>query len=35
MFTNKQVDDLTRMFKLFSKIPKGLDPVANMFKQVL
>ncbi|GJX75605.1 hypothetical protein Tco_0322416, partial [Tanacetum coccineum] len=26
------VDDLTRMYKLFSKIPEGLDPVDNMFK---
>lgn len=23
------------MFRLFSKIPKGLDPVANIYKQVL
>jgi len=28
------VDDLSRMYRLFSKITKGLDPVANMFKQV-
>ncbi|KAI3856428.1 hypothetical protein MKW98_008880, partial [Papaver atlanticum] len=25
--------DLTRMYNLFSKIPKGLDPVSLMFKQ--
>ncbi|KAM7257293.1 hypothetical protein ACFE04_013034 [Oxalis oulophora] len=26
-------DDLSRMFRLFSKIPKGLDPVSSIFKQ--
>lgn len=30
-----QVEDLSRMYRLFFKIPKGLDPVANIFKQVL
>ncbi|GKA53700.1 reverse transcriptase domain-containing protein [Tanacetum coccineum] len=31
----QEVDDLTRMYKLFSKIPEGLglDPVAKMFTQ--
>ncbi|PWA91453.1 cullin [Artemisia annua] len=33
LLRDDKVDDLTRMYKLFSKIPKGLDPVANMFKQ--
>ncbi|XP_076950361.1 cullin-1-like [Bidens hawaiensis] len=33
LLQDDKVDDLTRMFRLFSKIPKGLDPVANMFKQ--
>ncbi|KAB1205027.1 Cullin-1 [Morella rubra] len=28
------VDDLARMFRLFSKIPRGLDPVSSIFKQV-
>lgn len=28
------MEDLSRMFRLFSKIPKGLDPVSNIFKQV-
>ncbi|GJY78842.1 reverse transcriptase domain-containing protein [Tanacetum coccineum] len=33
--TLEKVDDLTRMYKLFSKIPEGLglDPVAKMFTQ--
>ena len=29
-----KVDDLSRMFRLFSKIPRGLDPVSQIFKQV-
>ncbi|KAI7747697.1 hypothetical protein M8C21_029035, partial [Ambrosia artemisiifolia] len=33
LLQDDKVEDLTRMFRLFSKIPKGLDPVANMFKQ--
>ncbi|XP_073283891.1 cullin-1-like isoform X2 [Primulina huaijiensis] len=28
-----KVDDLSRMYRLFHKIPKGLEPVGNMFKQ--
>ncbi|KAI3862007.1 hypothetical protein MKW98_020499, partial [Papaver atlanticum] len=28
-----KTEDLTRMYNLFSKIPKGLDPVSLMFKQ--
>ncbi|PWA40781.1 Cullin [Artemisia annua] len=31
--TTPQVDDLSRMYRLFSNIPKGLDRVLNMFKQ--
>lgn len=29
-----KVEDLSRMFRLFSKIPRGLDPVSSIFKQV-
>ena len=29
-----RVEDLSRMYRLYHKIPKGLDPVANVFKQV-
>ena len=29
-----QVDDLSRMYRLFCRIPKGLEPVAQIFKQV-
>ncbi|KAB1214024.1 Cullin-1 [Morella rubra] len=28
-----EVEDLARMFRLFSKIPRGLDPVSSIFKQ--
>lgn len=28
-----QKDDLARMYRLFSRIPKGLDPVADAFKR--
>ncbi|KAK4855124.1 hypothetical protein QYF36_004232 [Acer negundo] len=28
-----KVEDLSRMFKLFSKIPKGLDPISSIFMQ--
>ena len=28
------MEDLSRMFRLFSKIPRGLDPVSSIFKQV-
>ncbi|GJY09755.1 retrovirus-related pol polyprotein from transposon TNT 1-94 [Tanacetum coccineum] len=36
LLRDDKVGDLTRMYKLFSKIPKGLrlDPVAKMFTQV-
>ncbi|GJX60519.1 cullin-1 [Tanacetum coccineum] len=35
LLRDDKVDDLTRMYKLFSKIPEGLglDPVAKMFTQ--
>ncbi|GJT45878.1 cullin-1-like protein isoform X2 [Tanacetum coccineum] len=33
LLCDDKVDDLRRMYKIFSQIPKGLDPVANMFKQ--
>lgn len=32
--SNVQCEDLSRMFRLFSKIPRGLDPVSSIFKQV-
>lgn len=28
-----QTDDLARMYRLFQRIPKGLDPVAEIFKE--
>ncbi|KAL3517467.1 hypothetical protein ACH5RR_020056 [Cinchona calisaya] len=33
LLRDDKVDDLSRMYRLFHKVPKGLDPVANMFKQ--
>ncbi|KAH7513337.1 hypothetical protein FEM48_Zijuj12G0189400 [Ziziphus jujuba var. spinosa] len=33
LLRDDKVEDLSRMFSLFSKIPKGLDPVSNIFKQ--
>lgn len=33
LLRDDKVEDLTRMFRLFSKIPQGLDPVSNTFKQ--
>lgn len=29
-----KVEDLSRIYRLYHKIPKGLDPVAAVFKQV-
>jgi len=29
-----KVEDLSRMYRLYHKIPKGLDPVSTIFKQV-
>ncbi|KAJ1395195.1 Winged helix-like DNA-binding domain superfamily [Sesbania bispinosa] len=34
LLRDDKVVDLSRMFRLFSKIPRGLDPVSSMFKQV-
>lgn len=31
--TCTQTDDLARMYRLFHRIPKGLEPVAEIFKQ--
>ncbi|KAL5541814.1 hypothetical protein UlMin_009524 [Ulmus minor] len=33
LLRDNKVEDLSRMFRLFSKIPRGLDPVSNIFKQ--
>ncbi|KAG7028969.1 Cullin-1 [Cucurbita argyrosperma subsp. argyrosperma] len=33
LLRDDKVEDLSRMFRLFSKIPRGLDPVSNTFKQ--
>ncbi|KAL9253635.1 Cullin-1-like protein [Drosera capensis] len=33
LLRDDKVDDLSRMFRLFSKIPRGLDPVSSIFKQ--
>jgi len=30
-----QVEDLSRMYRLFSKITRGLEPISNMFKTVI
>ncbi|CAI0413509.1 unnamed protein product [Linum tenue] len=35
LLRDDKVDDLSRMYRLYHKIPKGLDPVATIFKQVL
>lgn len=32
-YLNAQTDDLARMYRLFHRIPKGLEPVAEIFKQ--
>ena len=31
-FCCSQTDDLARMYRLFHRIPKGLEPVADIFK---
>lgn len=31
-FSLPQKEDLARMYRLFSRIPKGLDPMASLFK---
>ncbi|XP_045815621.1 cullin-1-like [Trifolium pratense] len=33
LLRDDKVDDLSRMYRLYYKIPKGLDPIANVFKQ--
>ncbi|KAG4956701.1 hypothetical protein JHK85_043081 [Glycine max] len=33
LLRDDKVEDLSRMFRLFSKIPRGLDPVSSIFKQ--
>ncbi|XP_075113273.1 cullin-1 isoform X1 [Nicotiana tabacum] len=33
LLRDDKVEDLSRMYRLFSKIPRGLDPVASIFKQ--
>lgn len=33
LLRDDKVDDLSRMYRLFSRIPHGLEPVALMFKQ--
>ncbi|KAI3682270.1 hypothetical protein L2E82_49991 [Cichorium intybus] len=33
LLRDDKVDDLSRMYRLFSKIPHGLDPVSSIFKQ--
>ncbi|XLS49297.1 hypothetical protein HN51_009974 [Arachis hypogaea] len=33
LLRDDKVEDLSRMYRLYQKIPKGLDPVANVFKQ--
>ncbi|KOM33528.1 hypothetical protein LR48_Vigan01g308400 [Vigna angularis] len=32
LLRDDKVEDLSRMFRLFSKIPRGLDPVSSIFK---
>ncbi|GLT32472.1 hypothetical protein SLA2020_071380 [Shorea laevis] len=33
LLRDDKVEDLSRMFRLFSKIPRGLDPISSIFKQ--
>ncbi|CAA6662059.1 unnamed protein product [Spirodela intermedia] len=33
LLRDDKVDDLSRMFRLFCRIPRGLDPVSQIFKQ--
>ncbi|KAG6398607.1 hypothetical protein SASPL_140074 [Salvia splendens] len=33
LLRDDKVEDLSRMYRLFSKIPRGLEPVASIFKQ--
>lgn len=34
LLRDDKVDDLSRMYRLFCRIPKGLEPVAAIFRQV-
>ncbi|TYJ40100.1 hypothetical protein E1A91_A04G116500v1 [Gossypium mustelinum] len=33
LLRDNKVEDLSRMYRLYCKIPRGLEPVANVFKQ--
>ncbi|KAK5837380.1 hypothetical protein PVK06_013190 [Gossypium arboreum] len=33
LLRDDEVEDLSRMYRLYCKIPRGLEPVANVFKQ--
>ncbi|XP_015088547.1 cullin-1-like isoform X2 [Solanum pennellii] len=33
LLRDDKVEDLSRMYRLFHRVPKGLEPVSNMFKQ--
>ncbi|GER46235.1 cullin 1 [Striga asiatica] len=33
LLRDDKVEDLSRMYRLFSKVPRGLEPVASVFKQ--
>ncbi|KAE8705094.1 Cullin-2 [Hibiscus syriacus] len=33
LFRDDKVEDLSRMYRLYCKLPRGLDPVAEIFKQ--
>ncbi|KAF1867220.1 hypothetical protein Lal_00049649 [Lupinus albus] len=33
LLRDDKVEDLSRMFRLFSKTPRGLDPISSIFKQ--
>jgi hypothetical protein len=34
LLRDDKVEDLSRMYRLFCRIPKGLEPVAGVFRQV-
>ena len=33
LLRDEKVEDLARMFKLFQRVPKGLDPISAIFKK--
>ncbi|KAL6509567.1 Cullin-1 [Orobanche gracilis] len=35
LLRDDKIEDLSRMYRLFSKVPRGLELVANVFKQAL